>query len=144
MVLRPRPEVVLPEFLPFFMQSDLFMERALEISVGSLSPTINWKTLAKQEFALPPLEEQRWIASAAAASASVTNALTRSISSCEALSSSIKERRRFEPVLNPAIPLGQLCSNDGGIQIGPFGAQLHQSDYKAEGIPVVNAAQHER
>lgn len=61
MVLRAKPEVVLPEFLPFFMQSDLFMERAKEISVGSLSPTINWKTLAKEEFALPPLEEQRRI-----------------------------------------------------------------------------------
>jgi type I restriction enzyme S subunit len=59
MVLRARPEVILPEFLPFFMQSDLFMERALAISVGSLSPTINWKTLAQQEFVLPSLEEQR-------------------------------------------------------------------------------------
>ena len=59
MVLRAKPAVALPEFLPFFMQSDLFMERAKEISVGSLSPTINWKTLAKEEFALPPLDEQR-------------------------------------------------------------------------------------
>ncbi|WP_295408633.1 restriction endonuclease subunit S [uncultured Thiocystis sp.] len=59
LVLRAKPAVVLPEFLPFFMQSDLFMERAQRISVGSLSPTINWKTLAKEEFALPPLEEQR-------------------------------------------------------------------------------------
>lgn len=61
LVLRSKPDVVLPEFLPFFMQSDLFMERAQHISVGSLSPTINWKTLAKQEFALPPLDEQRRI-----------------------------------------------------------------------------------
>ena len=59
MVLRAKPDAVLPEFLPFFMQSDLFMNRAVEISVGSLSPTINWKTLAVQEFALPPLEEQQ-------------------------------------------------------------------------------------
>ena len=58
MVLRAKPEVVLPEFLPFFMQSDLFMNRAVEISVGSLSPTINWKMMAVQEFALPPMEEQ--------------------------------------------------------------------------------------
>jgi type I restriction enzyme, S subunit len=63
MVLRAKPDVVLPEFLPFFMQSDLFMERAKEISVGSLSPTINWKTLAKEEFELPPPEEQGRIAS---------------------------------------------------------------------------------
>jgi restriction endonuclease S subunit len=58
MVLRAKPEFVLPEFLPFFMQSDLFMNRAVEISVGSLSPTINWKTMAVQEFALPPIDEQ--------------------------------------------------------------------------------------
>ncbi len=63
MVLRPRTDVVLPEFLPFFMQSDLFMNRAVEISVGSLSPTINWKTMAVQQFALPPLEEQQHIVS---------------------------------------------------------------------------------
>ncbi|MEF0495120.1 restriction endonuclease subunit S, partial [Pseudomonas aeruginosa] len=59
MVLRAKPDVVLPAFLPFFMQSDLFMSRAVEISVGSLSPTINWKTMAVQEFVLPPLEEQQ-------------------------------------------------------------------------------------
>jgi len=58
MVLRAKPDTVLPEFLPFFMQSDLFMERALSISVGSLSPTINWKALAKEEFLLPPIQEQ--------------------------------------------------------------------------------------
>lgn len=58
MVLRAKPETVLPEFLPFFMQSDLFMERALSISVGSLSPTINWKALAQEEFLLPPIQEQ--------------------------------------------------------------------------------------
>lgn len=62
MVLRARPEFVLPEFLPFFMQSELFFERALSISVGSLSPTINWSALARQEFPLPPLDEQRRIA----------------------------------------------------------------------------------
>lgn len=62
MVLRARPDVCLPEFLPFFLQSDRFFERAMAISVGSLSPTINWKTLAVQEFPLPPLDEQRRIA----------------------------------------------------------------------------------
>lgn len=58
MVLRVKPGAVLPEFLPFFMQSDLFMERALRISVGSLSPTINWTTLASEEFILPSVQEQ--------------------------------------------------------------------------------------
>ena len=64
LVLRAKSGVVLPQFLPFFMQSDLFMERAKAISVGSLSPTINWRTLASEEFALPPLDEQRRMAAA--------------------------------------------------------------------------------
>ncbi len=68
MVLRAKPGAVLPEFLPFFMQSDLFMERALSISVGSLSPTINWKSLAAEEFLLPPIQEQARLAEALIAS----------------------------------------------------------------------------
>ena len=75
MVLRAKPDVVLPEFLPFFMQSDLFMERAKEISVGSLSPTINWTTLAKEEFELPPREEQRKIWAPLRAADSATEGL---------------------------------------------------------------------
>jgi restriction endonuclease S subunit len=62
MVLRAREETVVKEFLPFFMQSDTFFERALSISVGLLSPTINWKTLASQQFAIPPKNEQHRIA----------------------------------------------------------------------------------
>lgn len=69
MVLRAKPGAVLPEFLPFFMQSDLFMERALSISVGSLSPTINWKALAAEEFLLPPIQEQARLVEALNASA---------------------------------------------------------------------------
>ncbi|MEK6321014.1 MAG: N-6 DNA methylase [Acidobacteriota bacterium] len=62
MVVRAKQDLVLPEFLPFLMMSDKFMNRAVEISVGSLSPTINWKTLKVEEFDLPPLDQQRRIA----------------------------------------------------------------------------------
>lgn len=62
MVLRAKPGKCLPEFLPFLMMSDAFMQRAVEISVGSLSPTISWKVLKLQEFSLPPLEQQRRMA----------------------------------------------------------------------------------
>lgn len=61
MVLEPVPGKIIPELLPFFMQSDMFMDRAVAISEGSLSPTIKWKTLANQEFPLPPIERQKEI-----------------------------------------------------------------------------------
>ncbi len=62
LVVRAKPDMVRPEFLPFLMMSDKFMRRAVEISVGSLSPTINWTTLKHEEFDLPPLDQQRRIA----------------------------------------------------------------------------------
>jgi len=61
MVLRAKTDVCLHEFLPVFMQSDYFMERAIKISVGSLSPTINWSSLNREEFEIPSLDEQRRI-----------------------------------------------------------------------------------
>ena len=54
LVLRANPDVIDPDLFPFFMHSDLFMNRAIDISVGSLSPTINWGTLKHQEFQIPP------------------------------------------------------------------------------------------
>lgn len=62
MVLRPREEVVDARFFPLFISSDYFLDAAIKISVGSLSPTINWRDLKDLEFELPPLEEQRRLA----------------------------------------------------------------------------------
>ncbi len=36
-----------------------------------------------------------------------------------------------------SIQLEQLCTAGDGIQTGPFGSQLHQSDYSDQGVPVV-------
>lgn len=58
LVLRANPNVIDPELFPFFLHSDLFMNRAIDISVGSLSPTINWGTLKHQEFLIPPKDIQ--------------------------------------------------------------------------------------
>ena len=61
LVLRANPDVIDPELFPFFMHSDLFMNRAIDISVGSLSPTINWGTLKHQEFKIPPMALQKLV-----------------------------------------------------------------------------------
>jgi len=58
MVLRANTDKVKKDFLPYFMQSDIFMNRAIQISEGSLSPTIKWKVLEKQEFHIPKIEFQ--------------------------------------------------------------------------------------
>lgn len=57
-VFRANPEVIDPDLFPFFLHSDQFMHRMVDISVGGLSPTINWGDLKGQEFRLPPKEDQ--------------------------------------------------------------------------------------
>ena len=62
MVLRPKEEVIDKNFFPMFIKSDYFLDAAIQISVGSLSPTINWRDLKELKFELPSLEEQRKLA----------------------------------------------------------------------------------
>lgn len=59
MIFRPKTDVVDPTFFPFFIASDYFMDEAIRISVGSLSPTVNWGTLKNLEFDLPSIPEQQ-------------------------------------------------------------------------------------
>lgn len=100
MVLRAKPGGVLPDFLPFFMQSDLFMERALSISVGSLSPTINWKALAAEEFLLPPIQDQARLVEALSAADKLAEVQHELLTSSESVFKALlKERigRGFKP-----------------------------------------------
>lgn len=62
MVLRAKEDVVDPSFFPFLFHSKQFIDMAITISVGGLSPTINWKDISKQEFLLPPKSEQKRLA----------------------------------------------------------------------------------
>lgn len=62
MVLRPKEDVICKEYFPFFISSNQFMDTAVRISVGGLSPTVNWKDLQKQEFELPTISQQRILA----------------------------------------------------------------------------------
>lgn len=62
MVLRPKENVIDKNFFPLFISSDYFLDAAIKISVGSLSPTINWSDLKELEFELPDLAGQKKLA----------------------------------------------------------------------------------
>ena len=53
---------LLPEFLPFILQNDLFWDYAYRHRHGSTNTFINWSTLASYEFELPDLDTQRQLA----------------------------------------------------------------------------------
>ena len=62
LVLRPKTDVIDPGFFPLFIVSDYFLDAAIKISVGSLSPTINWRDLKELEFDLPSIPVQQKLA----------------------------------------------------------------------------------
>lgn len=67
-VLEPEdPEVLLPELLPFIMQSETFQSHSRRESKGSVNPYVNFSDLAWYEFALPPPGEQKRIVQALSA-----------------------------------------------------------------------------
>lgn len=131
MVLRAKPDVVLPEFLPFFMQSDVFMNRAVEISVGSLSPTINWKTMAVQEFALPPISQQTELVAVLRATERAIEAQTSAAQIGRATRSALVEdglAANFDPKV--AKPLGTYLTD---LSYG----SSSRSAYDEQGYPIL-------
>ena len=126
LVLRANPEVVVPQFLPFFMQTDIFMDRAKSISVGSLSPTINWTTLAVQEFSLPSLDEQRRMGNLLMGIQATSRALQDAHRALTMLRKSALVRSFGHLLADPAVrsvPVGEL----GEVLLGRQRAPQHES-----------------
>lgn len=129
MVLRAREDAIAKEFLPVFMQSDIFFDRAISISVGSLSPTINWKTLAAQEFLIPPKPEQQRIAE-------ILWAVDKTLNSYQAVAANLKKTLaafRHEVVCassHPRQKFGKFLSNIvPGRSVSGVGEPAQQKEY---------------
>jgi type I restriction enzyme S subunit len=84
-VLEPKGDDLLPEFLPFVMQTERFTEHAVKNSIGSVNPHVRFRDLASYEFALPPKEEQLRIAAILAAVDDGVEAFTKANTNFDAL-----------------------------------------------------------
>jgi len=82
MVLRPNEDVVDARFFPFFIKSDVFLDEAIRISVGSLSPTVNWRDLRELKFNLPSLDHQHEVAELLWAGENLKTTYRRLLSAC--------------------------------------------------------------
>jgi type I restriction enzyme M protein len=134
MVVRAKPDAVLPEFLPFLMMSDQFMNRAVEISVGSLSPTINWRTLEVQEFEIPPFDQQRRIAAIARAVDEVESNMSGCAKGMTDLFHTVANER-FRSLRKSAasfVPLTELCIRQ------PQSGLYKGAEFVGRGVKTVN------
>ena len=60
-VIAPKGGLLVPDILPFIVQSNLFFCRAVKHSAGGLSPRTKFKSLADFKFPLPPRDRQEEI-----------------------------------------------------------------------------------
>lgn len=67
------PKVLLPELLPFIMQTEAFTQHSIRESKGSVNPYVNFSDLTWFEFALPPIDEQRRMVTVLEAAREVVN-----------------------------------------------------------------------
>ncbi len=107
------PKVLLPELLPFLMQTESFHEHSIKQSKGSVNPYINYSDLTWYKFALPPLEEQRRIAELLTASSALGKALRGLAIGLETvrktLINNLTEKEGW-----PSTTIGALCQMQNG------------------------------
>lgn len=69
------PNVLMPELLPFLMQTEAFHAHSIGRSKGSVNPYVNFSDIACFEFSLPPLQEQARLVEVCSASRSLLDSL---------------------------------------------------------------------
>jgi len=149
------PNVLLPELLPFIMQTDSFNRHSVRESKGSVNPYVNFSDLAWFEFALPPIPEQRRFAEAIKAVDRVNENLVQSAGRCfstwvplvrhwTGLESAAEELaviqgdRRITRTGLEVLRVADICStNRQGVQVGPFGGSVSSRHFALAGVPVL-------
>lgn len=138
LTLEPKGDALIPELLPFIVQSDGFFEHALGTSSGSLSPRTRWSQLQNYEFPLPPTNDQREIAEILwTADDAIERYKSTSIAISNLRCAVSKDAFCSKDYTN--VLLGDLVArNEVDLQTGPFGTVLSASSYTADGVPVIN------
>lgn len=107
---------------------------------GSTFKAINKKTLAETEISLPPLDEQRKIATVLD---KVNDLIAKRRQQLDKLDEMVKSRfvEMFGDLADPGCKymrykLEEICVSSDDIKCGPFGTQLNKNEYQEHGIAV--------
>jgi type I restriction enzyme S subunit len=145
------------QFLSYVLASPYYKSLLLNLSrVGGTREALTKAGLERFEVPCPNISEQRRIASILSGYDDLIEINRRRIVMLEKMAGSLFEEWfvlfRFPGHTNKALieqsdgplpngwerrSLDEVCDQPNGIQTGPFGSQLHQSDYVDDGVPVV-------
>lgn len=134
MVLRPKEDVIDKDFFPLFISSDYFLDAAIKISVGSLSPTINWRDLKKLEFELPDMDTQRKLAEVLWSINDTMEAYKRLISATDEL---VKSQFMEQFSMSQAESNGWSIVPVSSVVIKPLSGEWGQEDTDGTGVKVL-------
>lgn len=125
------------KFLFYFLKSK--EEYLNSIASGATVKGIKLEHIKNLEIPLPPLATQKHIADILDAADALRRKTQQIVDSYDELAQSLFLEMFGDPVKNEKRwdrkTIGELCEK---IQIGPFGSQIHQSDYCEVGIPLIN------
>lgn len=137
MVLRPRSEVICERLFPFFIKSNYFLDEAIKISVGSLSPTINWRDLKELEFNIPPINDQDALAEKLWAMEDAKQAYNRLLLATDALVKSQFIEMFGSPETNQK---GWMVQKLGDLFRVRSSKRIYQRDQTSIGVPFLRVA----
>ncbi|MBB3123782.1 type I restriction enzyme S subunit [Mesoflavibacter sabulilitoris] len=127
-----------PKFLYYYF-SKYWIRQITKRQVGSATNYIKMDDIVSFKIPLPPLTTQKRIAQILDNAAALRDKTQQLLTEYDQLAQSIFLEMFGDPVINPkGWENESIDVISRKIQIGPFGSQLHQSDYKEFGYDLVN------
>ena len=120
-VIAAKSDKVVPSLLPFLLRTDKFFDYAIQGSAGSLSPRVKWAHLAKYEFDLPPMDEQKKLAELLWAANDLKESYKKAITATDEMLKA-KFREMFGKC--PQVSLASVCKGSG-----EYGIAASADDY---------------
>ena len=128
-VLEPKGNHLLPELLPFICQSGPFYDYVMSMSQGGLSPRVSWNELAKYEFTLPTMEEQRRLTEVLQAATECQDRLYELCTSALIVADSLIDHRMRGLSLGDHKFHERVGRYHGGWNLAPLGELITMAQY---------------
>ena len=138
-ILRPKIDLVVPEYLSYFLKSDaVYRTVSLNYITGTALKRIILKGIRKIEVDLPDIREQEQRAQRLSKVDYLCQLRKQQLAKLDELVKARFVEMFGDPVSNPLHWKKVKLSELADIKIGPFGSLLHKEDYVTGGHPLVN------
>lgn len=134
----PNENRISKKFLKYVLKAPEFQFFVQNVGSRAAQAGFNKKELAQFHIPLPDLDTQKRIVTVLDKAQRVIELREKSLELLDQLLRDTFLDMFGDPVLNPKRWEVKKLSEISKIQIGPFGSQLHKSEYISGGIPLIN------